>query len=128
MPNVAVIPRFSTECDHLLHRVNLIGAHDHQLVFGFIDDHILRDDLSDVAGVEKVFRKIFEVRDAFVLFGRPEEGVVVVQLAIAIGGVFGVDTVADNEELDELKELFIGLDFISIYLVKGVFEFVPTPL
>ena len=65
-----------------------------------------------------------QVWDALIFFGRPEEGLLEGELfnALIIGEILGIDSIANDKELNILKQAIariIGFMLISDDLVKG---------
>ena len=111
VPDVAVAAVVIDAFDDLLHGVDLVRPHDHQLLFALDQHHVAADRPAERAFGEEPLGEIIKVADLFVrLVGELVQGqeaffgVEGEVAGVVIGEVVGAVAIADDEELDEAKE------------------------
>ena len=111
VPDVAV-PRVVLDALHdLLHGVDLVGPHDHELLLALDKHHVAADGLAEGALHEEAGREVVEMRDLLVrLVGElidGQEPFISIEGKVAgvvVGEVVGAVAVADDEELEEAEQ------------------------
>ena len=130
VPDVSVAAVVVDALHNLLHRIDLIGSHDHQLLFADDKDHVAADGLTEVAFPEESLREGVEVRDFLVVFVRelingqePFFGVEGKMPRVVVGKVVRAVAVADDEELHKAEQRLgitvTGLVFVFDDLFHG---------
>ncbi len=123
VPDVAVAVVIIDARDHVLHGIDLIGPHDHELLLAGDEHHVAADGAAEVTffqesvgeGVELGDLPVFLVGELIngqkFLIGIEGEVVFVV-----VGEVIGAVAVADDEELHEAEQR-LGVAIAGIVLV-----------
>jgi len=96
---------------------------------GFILDDVLGNHPAQVIGIQESVRKGIQGGDIAVFYISPVE-CLLEGLATVIGVILGVDTIADNENLDIIEEAAVGpvrMALIAVDLVKSFFQFDTPP-
>ena len=68
MPDVAIAVVFGDALHHVLHGIDLIGPHDHELLLAGEQHHIAADGLAKVALFQEALGKLVELADLAVVF------------------------------------------------------------
>lgn len=114
VPDVSVAAVVVDALHNLLHGIDLIRPHDHQLLLAGHEDHVAADGLSEVAFSKESFREGVEVGDLLVVLVRElidgQESFVGIKSkmpSVVVGKVVGVVTVADDEELHKAEQRLV---------------------
>ena len=123
MPDIAVAAMLLNAIDNRLDRVDLIRAHDHQLLLAGHQHHITADHLSQRALCQETLGKIMQMVDFCVVFiGQPVNGqkafigVEAEMFTVIVGEVEGVTAVADNKKLYKAQQL-VGVAVAGVVFV-----------
>ena len=130
VPDVSVAAVVVDALHNLLHGIDLIGPHDHELLLAGHEDHVAADGSAEVAFFKESLREGVEVGDLLVvlvrelvdgqvaLFGIERE-----MAGVVVGKVVRAVAVADDEELHEAEQRFrvtvAGVVFVFDDLLHG---------
>ena len=111
MPDVTVAVVLFDALHNMLHGIDLIGPHDHELLLALDEHHVAADRLAEGALHEEALCEVVEVGDFVVEFVRKfidgQETLVGVEgemSGVVVGEVVGAVAIADDEELHEAQE------------------------
>ena len=123
MPDVAVAVVVIDARDHVLHGIDLVGAHDHELLLAGDEHHVTADGAAEVALFQEGVGEGVETGDLLVILAGilidGQEALVVIESEVAgvvVGEVVGAVAVADDEELHETEQR-LGVAVAGIVLV-----------
>ena len=123
VPDEAVSVVVIDALHHVLHGIDLVGPHDHELLLGGDEHHVAADGPAEVALFQEGRGEVIEVGDFFVRLIRKlidgQEALVLIErevLLVVVGEVAGVRPVADNEELHKAEQR-LGVAVAGIVLV-----------
>ena len=123
VPDVAVAVVVINARDHVLHGIDLIGPHDHELLLAGDEDHVAADGTAEVALFQEGVGEGVQLGDLLVIlageFIDGQEALIGVKGKVAgvvVGEVVGAVAVADDEELHEAEQR-LGVAITGIVLV-----------
>ena len=123
VPDVAVAVVVIDARDHVLHGIDLVGAHDHELLLAGDEHHVTADGAAEVALFQEGVGEGVETGDLLVILAGilidGQEALVVIESEVAgvvVGEVVGAVAVADDEELHETEQR-LGVAVAGIVLV-----------
>ena len=111
VPDVAVAVVFVDALDDVLHGIDLIRAHDHELLLAREQHHVTADGAAEVALFQEVFGELVELGDLSVIFTGElidgQEALVGIEGEVAgvvVGEVVAAVAVTDDEQLHEAEQ------------------------
>ncbi len=130
VPDVAIAPVLVDAIDNRLDRIDLVRAHDHQLLLAGDQYHVAADHLAQRAFGQKAVGKVVQVGDFLVVFIRQlvnrQKALVGVKaevLVVVVGKVVGIAFIADNKQLHKTQQrvgvAVAGVVFVIDDLLHG---------
>ena len=123
-PDVAVAAVLIDAVHDLLHLIDLVRAHDHELLLASDEHHVAADHAAERAFHEEGIGKVIKVGDLLVFFiGKLVDGqetLVGIEGEVAgvvVGEVVGAIAIADDEELEETEQ-GLGVAVAGIVLIR----------
>ncbi len=123
VPDVSVAAVVVDALHNLLHGIDLIGPHDHQLLFADHEDHVAADGSAEVAFFKESLREGVEVGDLLVVLVRElvygQESLFGIECKVAgvvVGEIERPVPITDDEELHEAEQRF-GVTVAGVVLV-----------
>jgi len=130
MPDVSIVISGEDMLDDGFCGEVLVRSQHHHVFEGLIHHHVVRDELTQVVAVEERSCECTELGDVPVVFIGPEESLLD-GLEFVVGQVLGIDTIADDEQLDILEQTMIApkrMVLIPVDLVEGFLNLEPGSL
>ncbi|SMH65925.1 protein of unknown function [Acidithiobacillus ferrivorans] len=123
VPDVAVAVIFVDALDHVLHGIDLIGSHHHELLLTGKQHHVAADGLAKLALFQEAFGEGVELGDLAVVLVREfidgQKALVGIESEVAgvvVGKVIRAVAVADDEQLHEAQQR-LGVAVAGVVLV-----------
>ena len=123
VPDVAVAVVFVDALHDVLHGIDLVGPHDHELLLTRQQHHVAADGAAEVALFQEGFGELVELGDLAVVFAGElidgQKALVGIEGEVAgvvVGEVVGAVAVADDEQLHEAQQR-LGVAVAGVVLV-----------
>ena len=127
MPDIAELFRVSDALDNCFDRVILIASENHQHLIAFVEHDVFGDQLGKLAFFQECFSKLVELRNFLVFPISPEERLLEVAVFDGVvGEIFGIDSIADDENLDVAKQPLARqkrMSVVTVDLIERLFQF-----